>query len=219
MRAFKMIILNFILSILLLFLTGYANAALLSANWQTTGDNLVTRDTVSSLEWLDLTVTTGLSGTYVLNNYSEWRYATLAEIDGLFYAAGATAPYSGWSSLNNNLAGPLINLWGQTQEIKRGTETSWSSYALFDLTSNSGNAVAVQHCTSGFNSLCSTGDWFNSVDFEPYLGANLDFSDPEYGHALVRSVSIIPEPISSILFITGGTLLAGRRYIKRKKKA
>ena len=46
-----------IVCVCLAFFSFNVSAALVNVDWQTSGDNLVTRDTVSGLDWLDLTVT------------------------------------------------------------------------------------------------------------------------------------------------------------------
>ena len=61
------------------------------------------------------------------------------------------------------------------------------------------NAINAQYdVTTGtmVNSFYTGGSWNTPLIFQP---------------------SVIPEPISSILFVTGGAVLAGRRYLRRKK--
>ena len=52
---------KYVLGAFLCLLAFNANATIISTDWRITGDNLITQDTDSGLEWLDLTVTDGLS--------------------------------------------------------------------------------------------------------------------------------------------------------------
>lgn len=99
-----------LLAVLLVSTT--VNAALVSVYWQSRGDNLITRDTVSGLDWLDLTETNNMSYVTVYQSLSVgsqfegWRYATNNEVVSLwenFNIDLSSDALSQVSSLNSDL--------------------------------------------------------------------------------------------------------------------
>jgi len=71
-----------------------AHAAFVSTDWNASGDGLITRDTTTSLDWLDLTATAGLSYNFVASQfgvggaYESWRYASDTEATSLLTEFG-----------------------------------------------------------------------------------------------------------------------------------
>lgn len=115
----------FTATFLIAVLSTNINAAIVSVDWQSAGDNLITRDSVTGLDWLDLTVTQGKSYNNILSQlepgqlYEGWRYASRAEVLQLWNNMGAPIKYGTYISLssvefqNINYA---INLLGNTFE-------------------------------------------------------------------------------------------------------
>lgn len=70
-----------------------AHASLMNADWTTQGDAKAAIDTRTGLEWLDLTVTDGMSIASVLSQtsagglFAGWRLPTMAEVLGLLKTA------------------------------------------------------------------------------------------------------------------------------------
>jgi hypothetical protein len=141
-----------LLALLLCWIPGSAAALVLAVDLSQPGDGLVTRDTDSGLEWLDLTLTTNLSWNEVEAGAggwlaAGWRRATGQEVCGLmgsfgFAPSSCPSPFPGLQTpLSFPAAGaavqPHLDLLGTTwAESIDGNVNSTSAIGWFSHPSN-----------------------------------------------------------------------------------
>ena len=103
--------------------TGMAHAAHISID-SVFGPDTITRDTNTGLDWLDLSVTTGLNSSQLVellagSSSSGWRYATASELSEFW------RPYAPLTDVDNAQA--LADMWGNLTPTG-----SLAAYGIFE---------------------------------------------------------------------------------------
>ena len=196
------------------------SAALISADYNFSGDNYITRDTETGLDWLDLTWTRNRTFTHVTSQlgeggiYAGWRVANSTETDTLFTNLGMPLGSSNVSGYTPELL-TYISLFGN---LNPSSYSPYYSYGYIDQTfastSISGAPTQVQMYVGvrGFSNPEKTSYFThnpgNSGATQPYASAWL-------GTFLVRDTpAVVPVPIAAWLFGSGLITLIG--FARRK---
>ena len=199
-----------------------------STNAALIDNDLYTTDTVTNLDWLDLSVTDGMEATQVRSlllttwdSVSEswvesqfmgggWRYATESQaIDFVVRNIGENFGLYEVGSQSSNNAKTLINLLGLTYE-----SDIFNRYSATGLYVNDNYTLDFIKISNELNS-CN-GAICDIKTLNAKVGYNWDFAGgPALGSFLVReNVSSVPLPASFILFISGLGLLFSRKLKK-----
>jgi len=192
------------------------HAALISIDYLNPGDNLITLDTNSGLEWLDLTVTQGMSTDAVQSSAyitrEGFQYALLSDVTTLFNNAGITLFSRGGpiSSGQINEINSLITLTGATTVKSNGLLTSEGMLNPF--ITPSGPLSGEWAFKAELNVLNSSMYYASVAKGEPLSQSAVA---AQIGSYLVRP-SPVPVPAAVWLFTSGLIGLAG---LARRRKA
>lgn len=172
-----------------------SGAALIGLDLSNPGDQLITLDTETGLEWLDVTATQGQSYASVAAGFGGYigmgfAFASVSQVSILYSNAGVLDQDGGFEAGNAAGASLLIDLLGCTINcgISVDTQQGFAESVPFDPTRANAPFVAVSPD--------------GSTGFANLLAATLDKStaDPRLGSYLVRPV---PEPTTGVLLGLG----------------
>ncbi len=185
----------------LLLAGGTAGAALVEGDLAVPADGLITLDTGTGLEWLDLTATLGMSyngaeaSSFVTSD--GFRHATQAEVQVLFLTAGFLTVDNMNNPANNPAATLLLDLVGCTQFCGTINATGRG----FADNVSPGFTTRPNYHTSGLGA---------GAAVLSLASADFDLLDATSGNFLVRAASL-PEPSTALLIGLGLVVAAGRR--------
>lgn len=198
-----------LLTMVLLFVPSMSLAGLVIQDYQIAGDNLLTLDTNTGLEWLDFTETANW-GTPLPYLNDGFRYATRNEVDSLFNTANL-GPYYLSNPSEQNVPGVtlLLNYMGQTSYfLSEGyhLEGPATRFVFDPSMTPDGPEYYVGMFGLDISSSPNKG-WIEGSFYPGYLSTFTVFEDQigpgsDYAHALVREV-----PTPSSLFLFGSAIL------------
>lgn len=184
-----------------LMASGIAHAALVKQDLLTAGDGLVTLDTDTHLEWLQLTATQNLSVDAVLGGAGGWvnagfQYASFSQVGQLLNDAGYLGSTSDYATLSlvadNASANTFLSDFGSTSE----PNFTFGFMSPYPCSRTIGSATT---CTDyvQINANGAAGRGYAIPDSGAF---GTDTARPYVGSFLVRTV---PEPAPFVMLLAG----------------